>query len=144
MGPGIRTRGRMSVMESSTGERWHAVESRGRLDTHEATAGFGDYTELKPIPSRCSSSRRRRTRRAQRLSASRPGEPARCWKSLASFPCSTPFGITARGTTQWEKEIRKATKCSTPFDITARGTHALDVHRVDGPGVLNAFRDRKS
>src|SRR6218665_17673 len=83
--------------------------------------------------------------RAQRLSASRPGEqPTKTRKYFAKL-CSTPFGITARGTAParrgktphlgaqrlsasrpGEPFMRRATSsvcsCSTPFGITARGT----------------------
>ncbi len=60
---------------------------------------------------------------AQRLSASRRAGPERRVHGPA-FPaarCSTPFGITASGTSVNSLRIR-ADECSTPFGITASGT----------------------
>src|SRR5690349_10121340 len=40
--------------------------------------------------------------------------------------CSTPFGITARGTHPTPASLPAGTACSTPFGITARGTSCPD------------------
>ncbi len=78
-------------------------------------------------------------------------------------PCSTPLGITARGTTYSGNVLIKRLSCSTPLGITARGTALVHSHasgrgcaqrlsasrkggqeqrpaRDCGAGVLNASR----
>ncbi len=117
--------------------------------------------------------RTRRTCCAQRLSASRQGghvqdrRPDRggrvlnasrhhgkgdlrlAWSPVEGTACSTPLGITARGTTSLYPSIIRAFKCSTPLGITARGTSTslssltrkdrsaqrLSASRQGGPGV---------
>ena len=59
--------------------------------------------------------------------------------SGSSRTCSTPFGITARGTDPETGDWKRRKECSTPFGITARGTVEARVARAM-LYVLNAFR----
>ncbi|SDW05795.1 hypothetical protein SAMN05444383_10186 [Myxococcus xanthus] len=55
--------------------------------------------------------------------------------------CSTPFGITASGTTRTDTASACASEtCSTPFGITASGTDSAPSACRGASAVLNAFR----
>src|SRR6218665_181114 len=91
-----------------------------------------------PWPIRITSSRRPC---AQRLSASRPGELLEADSFFVNMPkCSTPFGITARGTTDAVKYVYRTDSGAQRLSASRPGER----YRVCGPGavcnVLNAFR----
>ncbi len=83
-------------------------------------------------------------RGAQRLSASRQGGPvgSRC-APVSRGQCSTPLGITARGTSANDASLDEICSCSTPLGITARGTgrggaSAHRTHRCSTPLGITA------
>ncbi len=91
---------------------------------------------------RLSGARMLRNGCAQRLSASRQGRPEPAWVSFShASPCSTPLGITARGTAHEPKwDTINFVECSTPLGITARGTREGADERARARSVLNASR----
>src|SRR6218665_3437185 len=140
-GTGSSAGRKMSKLTCSTP---FGITARG---TTVATAPVDEFTSAQrlsasrpgePWPIRITSSRRPC---AQRLSASRPGELLEADSFFVNMPkCSTPFGITARGTTDAVKYVYRTDSGAQRLSASRPGER----YRVCGPGavcnVLNAFR----